>query len=162
MNYTLSRPQITKIAPIAAIIVALMLMLTACSGGAESVTKYTKSEGGIENTITYYANGDEVTKQISESVIDYEVAFGTTDVDQIKSVMDPITENFKGLDGVEYSFDYGETSATEVLSVDYSEAKATELAELPGSQFEGDIESNKISLKMSKEILEKSGYEEVK
>lgn len=150
-------------AAVVLVIALLALVLTACSGGGqETETTFTKSEGGVDMTLVYYATGDIVTKQTTHNVISYE-AVGIEDAEEAKVIFDPIMAEFQGITGVTHSIEYGPTSATEYMEIDYNVADIAEVASLTGSSFEGNVESGaKLSLEQSRQVLLAGGFTEVK
>ena len=142
-----------------AVLSALMLSRAACGGdGKETSTTLTNDVNGVEMTFTYYADGDDVTRQTTKNVMPYEL-LGVTTADEAKQILDPMTEEFKGVTGLEHSMEYGDTAATETLTVDYTTADLSEISQLTGSTFSGDTSSGaKVSLEKSIEMLESQGF----
>ncbi|MSS84822.1 DUF1307 domain-containing protein [Actinomycetaceae bacterium WB03_NA08] len=137
-------------------------MLAACaSGGSETQTSYSLTQNGTESTIIFYATGDKVTKQAVENTIDYEGS-GLADKETAESTLGPLVGQFQGIEGVEHSIEYGDTTAVETMTVDYSVANLQEVAELLGSSYSDTDNASAVSLKKSVELLEKSGYTKVK
>lgn len=131
------------------------------SSTGETRVSYTKAEGGVQTTLTYYAKGDEVTKQTTESIINYAEA-GLGDRAQAEATFAPIVETFQGVKGLEHSIEYSDTAAHETLTVDYAKADLAEVAALTGSTFEGDASSgSKVSLAQSIAFLKSNGFTEV-
>src|SRR5690606_19458441 len=76
-----------KAVKLLAVLAALGLALTACAGGGEKTeTVFTTNQNGVDITMTYYATGDEVTSQSTESVISYE-ALGVEDQDAAEEML---------------------------------------------------------------------------
>lgn len=139
----------------------LLAMLAACTaGGGETQTSYSLSQNRTESTVTFYATGDKVTKQSVENTIDYEDS-GLTDKETAESTLGPLVGQFQGIEGVEHSIEYGDTSAVETMTVDYSVANLQEVSELLGSSYSDTDNASAVSLKKSIELLEKSGYTKV-
>lgn len=150
---------VKKITALAALPIAAVLSLSACSD-EETETTFSNSEGGVEMTMTYTAVGDEVIKQTTSNIIDYEEA-GLGDEDQAKQMLEPMLEQGADIEGYEQSIEYGDTSATEEVSVDYEVADLAELSQVPG--FEGAANTDDgeyISLEESREMLEDQGFTE--
>ncbi|MGB3413538.1 MAG: YehR family protein [Microbacteriaceae bacterium] len=149
------------VTPLVLLIVSfLAFALTACSGvGVQTVSVYQQTQNGVDMTITYYANGDEVTKQSTVNVMNY-AGIGLSGPDEARKLLDPIMAEFQGVTGLEHSVEYGDTAVTERMTVDYSIADIKEISELTGSSFEGvgDGKNVKLSLKQSVALLEKSGF----
>lgn len=129
--------------------------------GELTETSFRQSENGVTMTLTYTAMGDVVIKQTTTNEIDYAEA-GLAGKEEAQALLDPMVAQADNVQGYDQSIDYGETSATEEVTVDYSVVDMTELAELPG--FEGsdnmDI-ADYISLEESRKFLEQQGFVEV-
>ena len=65
-----------------------------------------------------------------------------------------MAESFQGIDGLQHGFEYRDDAVVETLSIDYSTADVEKIAELPGSDFSGNLESGKVSLKESLKAFE--------
>ncbi len=114
----------------------------------------------VDTTITYYAVGDNVTRQTTENIMPYS-AFGVTTEEEAKALIDPIAEEFQGIAGVEHSFEYRENEVVETLAIDYSKANVEEVSKLPGSEFSGNTKSGKVSLEGSVKVFEEQGFTKV-
>lgn len=150
-----------KLTALAVLPFAAALSLTACGEQEATETAFTKQEGGVEMTLTYVHEGDNVIKQTTSNVIDYEAA-GFESKDAAQEVLDPLVAQADDVEGYDQSIEYGETSATEEVTIDYSVVDMGELGQLPG--FEGSAnmdEASSISLEESRKLLESSGFTEV-
>lgn len=149
-----------KIAAVA-VIAMLALVLTACSGGGErEEATFTSNTGGVESTLVYYAEDDEVYRQTTRNVINYEEA--GIDEETARELLEPLMEQFQGIDGLEHSIEFGATEAIEEMDVDYNTASMSEISQLLGSSFSGDVDDNtRLSLEQSREMLLSQGYTEV-
>ncbi len=81
-----------------------------------------------------------------------------TSADEARQLLDPMAESFQGIDGLQHGFEYRDDAVVETLSIDYSTADVEKIAELPGSDFSGNLESGKVSLKESLKAFEGQGY----
>ncbi|WP_099206040.1 YehR family lipoprotein [Scatolibacter rhodanostii] len=145
-----------------ALVMLMLVVFVGCGAQEETQVTYTTNLNGIEMNITYYAKGDIVTKQTAKNIMPYD-ALGVTTAEEAEAYMNSIVpaDTYQGIAGVEQKIEYGETEAVETLSVDYEVADLDEVASLMGSQFDGDTNSNKVSLKLSAEMLEQSGFTKV-
>ncbi len=145
-----------------ALLSALMLSLAACGGDKEeTATTLTNNLNGVEMTFTYYAVGDDVTRQTTKNVMPYEV-LGVTTADEARPILDPMVTEYQGVPGLEHSLEYGDTEVVETLTVDYNEADLSKISQLTGSTFSGDTsEGAKVSLEKSIEMLENQGFTKV-
>ena len=152
--------RIMRIIPM--LLVAMMVFAGCTSAKEQSVTyKQEDATMGLSITMTYYAKGDEVTKQTAETVMMYE-PFGITDAKAAEELMANQVTGYDDVKGVEHSIEYLEDRLIEKTAVDYSVADVTEVAKLTGSITEGEVEKGtKISLKMSVEALESQGFTKV-
>ncbi|QIK63692.1 YehR family protein [Leucobacter viscericola] len=156
-NLTQRRPT-AQLAAIIALLAALVLLLTACSGGSsETKVTYTKSEGGINSTMTITAEGDDVTEQSIKSVINYKEA-GIKDKAEAKSTFAPVMDDYAGVKGLTHKVDYTDTDATETLTVDYKNADLKKIAELTGAEFDEANKDSKVSFKETVATVEASGF----
>lgn len=136
----------------------LMLALVGCSS-KETETSYFSDANGIETTLTYYAKGDTVTKQTTKSVMPYSLLQVSTE-EEARAILEPLSEEFQGVEGLEQSIEYTKLTIIETVSVDYTIADLEEISKLQGTEFEGDTKG-RISLKKSIKLLEGLGYTKV-
>jgi len=158
MNITRTK----KVTALAALPFVAALTLSACGEEEATETAFTKSQNGVEMTMTYTAVGDEVVEQTTTNVIDYEAA-GFESKEQAQQTLDPLVEQSADVEGYEQSIEYGDSSATEEVSIDYEVADMSELSNLPGyeSTQNLDEEGAFISLEESRNMLENQGFTEV-
>lgn len=135
---------------------AVMIILTACS--SEETRTFELNDQGVESTLVYTHNGDEVISQSTENIINYEEL--GIDKDQAEEIFAGYSDQYQDLAGVEHSFDFGDEEATENISIVYDEIDAEELENVEGIEFEGDP-SDGISMERSAEMLLDQGYTEV-
>lgn len=160
MNTTHARTA-KKVTALAALPFVAALTLSACSDDEQTETSFTNDQNGVEMTMTYTAEGDAVIKQTTSNVIDYEAA-GLGGQEEAEAMFDPMIAEGADVEGYEQSIEYGETSATEEVSIDYKVADLAELSQVPG--FEGTAnmeEGDFVSLEESREMLESQGFTEV-
>ena len=149
----------------AAVVLAAALALTGCSGGdaagKASETTLTMSQGGAATTVTYYAEGDNVTKQTTENVVDYE-ASGIADRDEAEKTVGGLVDQYKGIKGVDHSIEFGDTELTETVTITYADLDVAKLAEATGADTGQDPEdARKVSLKEAVKTLTDAGFTEV-
>lgn len=159
MNITRTAKKVTALA---ALPFAAALTLSACSGDEETETAFTNSQNGVEMTMTYTAVGDEVVKQTTTNVIEYEAA-GLGSKEEAQQMLDPLVDQAADVEGYEQSIEYGDTSATEEVSIDYEVADMSDLSQLPGYESTANLDEEGafISLEESREMLENQGFTEV-
>ncbi|WP_244303434.1 DUF1307 domain-containing protein [Leucobacter coleopterorum] len=147
-----------QFAAFVALLTAFVLPLTACSGGSSGTkATYTKSEGGIDSTMTITAEGDDVTMQSIKSVINYKKA-GLKDEAEAKETFSSVMEAYEGIKGLTHKVDYTATDATEILTVDYKKADLKKIAELTGAEFDESTKGSKVSFAETVATVEASGF----
>lgn len=151
------RRPVAQIVSLVALLAALMLVLTACSGGgSEKKVTYTNSGNGVESTMEIYSEGDNVTKQVIKSVINYEEA-GVKDKKEAEELYSPTVKEYENIKGVTHKVSYSDTEATETFTVDYKTADLKEISELTGAEYD-ESQGKNVSLKETLEVVEQSGY----
>ena len=157
------RPTVSNLAKAAAVVLLAILVfaLSACSGSKEATQAvFTQEKDGIKVTLTYFAEGDDVVKQSTVNVINYAEA-GLGGAADAREIFDPLIKDFEGVEGLEHKMEYGETEATETMTVDYTKADISEIAKLTGSSFSGKTEKGaKLSMEGSRQMLLKAGFTE--
>nr|WP_300006379.1 DUF1307 domain-containing protein [Tissierella sp.] len=141
-------------------IVAILLVITGCSGGSADTRTFELEKDGVKTTMVYTYEGDKVIKQSTENIIQYDL-IGITTKEEAKAIFDPLVQEFQNLDGLTHSLDYSDERAVENLLVDYEKADFAKLRNLPGMSFDGDAETKGISMKKSAELLKSQGFKEV-
>lgn len=142
-----------------ALLTAAML-LAACGGEEESTRTFELENDGVVTTMIYTTEGDKVTKQSTENLIQYDVA-GLESKEQAQEVFDPLIEQFQGIEGITHNMEYDEEKAVETLEIDYEAVDFDEIENLPGMSFSDDPKDNGVSMEKSLEILESQGFKEV-
>lgn len=136
---------------------AVMIVLTACGNNEETRT-FELSDQGVESTLVYTHSGDEVIRQSTENIINYEEL--GIDKAQAEEIFAGYSDQYQDLAGVEHSFEFGDDEATENISIVYDDIDAEQLEGVEGIEFEGDP-SEGISMERSAEMLIDQGYTEV-
>jgi uncharacterized lipoprotein YehR (DUF1307 family) len=150
-----------KMRALSVIVVILVIgaALVGCGGGSQEVS-YTLTQNDVKTVVTYYAEGDRVVKQTLKSTIPYS-RLGATTSEEAKKVLDPQSQKFQGIEGLQEKIEYQKDTAVETLSVDYDKIDMEKAKGLPGMSLSGSEDAKKISLKKSVEMLEQSGYKKV-
>lgn len=158
---TSTRSSKKKFAALAVLPFAAALTLSACGDEEATETAFTTSQNGAEMTLTYTAVGDEVIKQTASNVLDYEAA-GLGDKEQAQALLEPHIVEPGEIEGYEQVVEFGETAATEEITIDYEVIDMADLNGLPGFEGSGDLgEADYISLEESRDLLLQAGYTEV-
>lgn len=117
-----------------------------------------------DSRLTYYLQGDLVTKQKAENVLPYSI-LNVDSEEESKEILEPIAQSFANKEGISHSFTYEAQQVRELIEVDYSKAKLEDLENIPGFSLVGDTQKGdklEISFKTSKTLLEKAGFREIK
>ncbi|UJF26694.1 YehR family lipoprotein [Planococcus sp. 107-1] len=141
-------------------LLAAAMLLAACGGEEESTRTFELENDGVVTTMIYTTEGDKVTKQSTENLIQYDVA-GLESKEQAQEVFDPLIEQFQGIEGITHNMEYDEEKAVETLEIDYEAVDFDEIENLPGMSFSDDPKDNGVSMEKSLEILESQGFKEV-
>ena len=158
---TITRSSKKKFTALAALPFIAALSLTACGEEEATETAFENSMNGVEMTLTYTHKGDEVIKQTTSNVIDYEAA-GLGSKEEAQELLDPMIAQADDVEGYDQSIEYGDTSATEEVTIDYEVVDMSELGGLPGFEGSGNMEdADFISFEESREMLESQGFTEV-
>lgn len=138
------------------LLLALSLVLVACSTGGE-VTKMTKDDGqGNVSTVELHSEGDKVTRQISENVFDS--AYLSVTEDMLTENLDQFKNSYNSVDGISYDYKIDENGIiTETIDVDYNNIDWDGYGQLDGVILEGDPQ-NGISLEKTVGLFEESGF----
>jgi len=131
------------------------------SDGERTEAVFEMSQNGVDVTVTYTAQGDQVVKQTTRNEIDY-AASGFSGEEEAREYFDPMLAQAQDVPGYEQTMEYGETSAVEELVIDYSVADPSDLAELPGYEASDNMDvADYVSLEESRQLLLNSGFTEV-
>ena len=138
------------------VLAILAAIMTAC--GSEETRTFEMEETGTKSTITYTYSGDEVSKQTAENIVNYE-ELGIEKADA-EEIIKTVAEQYKDIDGVEYSVEYGDEEAVENIEINYEELDYEKAQKTDGIMLQGDPEKG-ISMEKSAEMIEEQGYTEV-
>ena len=138
------------------VLAILAAIMTAC--GSEETRTFEMEETGTKSTITYTYSGDEVSKQTAENIVNYE-ELGIEKADA-EEIIKTVAEQYKDIDGVEYSVEYGDEEAVENIEINYEELDYEKAQKTEGIMLQGDPEKG-ISMEKSAEMIEEQGYTEV-
>lgn len=144
----------------AAVALAATLALTGCAAPdtTPSKTVMTASQGGALTTVTYYAEGDLLTKQRTQNVVEY-AASGIADKAAAEVAVGELIDQYKGIEGVQHTIDFGETSLTETVTITYKNLDAEKLAKANGGEVTStNAEARKVSLSDAVASLEAAGF----
>ena len=151
---------------LALLTVCFTFLLVAC-GQKEGVTYYQKIDQSkqFDIRLTYYHKGDKVTKQTTENFISYQ-SLGIDETQEekkndAKAKIEALSKQYQTVKGVKESVSFDEKGIKENIEIDYEKADLEELASLPGIMISNEKNAKRISMKVSGEMLEKSGFTKV-
>lgn len=134
----------------------LIIVVSGCGGSGDSKT-YIQDTKGVSVELTYYYDGDTVTKQVAKNTINY-IELGQSK-DDIKLLLDASSKVYQGIKGVEESVKYDNDKAIETLTIDYTKVDFEALQKLPGVTLDKEtVASKKVSLEKTEALLKKAGY----
>ena len=122
----------------------------------KTVTFVNDSQPGVQSTLIYTVDGDNVVKQTAHNVADPEVLNNTADA--VKSVLEETYKGYKGLKGVTFSIEVKDAKVVQDLEIDLSVASIDELRKALPEEYSG-VGKN-VSFKASKKMLTDLGYTE--
>ena len=122
----------------------------------KTVTFVNDSQPGVQSTLIYTVDGDNVVKQTAHNVADPEVLNNTADA--VKSVLEETYKGYKGLKGVTFSIEVKDGKVVQDLEIDLSVASIDELRKALPEEYSG-VGKN-VSFKASKKMLTDLGYKE--
>jgi uncharacterized lipoprotein YehR (DUF1307 family) len=126
------------------------------SGAAQETKTFTNEQNGVQMELVFKYSGDEVKTQTANNTMPYS-SVGVSTKEEAQTILDPIAEEYKDIEGIDYSIEYGEDEATESLTINYDNLDFDAAKELPGVSFEGDT-SNGISMDRTEDMLLEQGY----
>lgn len=136
-------------------VMSVMLILTAC-GSTETKT-FVYEEEGLTSEMVFTYSGDTVEEEVSTTTLEYE-ALGIRDQADAEEMLGDFALDIEEVEGVTYSFDYGESEAVETIEIDYTAVDLNDLRDA-GIEIQGDEEANEISMEQTEENLIDEGYE---
>lgn len=122
----------------------------------KTVTFVNDSQPGVQSTLTYTVDGDNVVKQTAHNVADSEVLNNTAD--DLKNFVEETYKGYKGLKGVTLSVEIKDGKVVQDLEIDLSVASIDELRKALPEEYSG-VGKN-VSFKASKKMLTDLGYKE--
>lgn len=127
-------------------------------GDGENEITLESDQDGILMEITYKADGDMVTEQLAHNEMSYE-ALGVESKEEAKELdlLKETEETYNEIDDVEYELDFRDDEVIEDIEIDFTKADMEAVANLIGSDFEGDVEQG-VSLSKSVDMLIASGF----
>ena len=122
----------------------------------KTVTFVNDSQPGVQSTLTYTVDGDNVVKQTAHNVADPEVLNNTAD--DLKNLVEETYKGYKGLKGVTLSVEIKDGKVVQDLEIDLSVASIDELRKALPEEYSG-VGKN-VSFKASKKMLTDLGYKD--
>ena len=122
----------------------------------KTATFVNDSQPGVQSTLIYTVDGDNVVKQTAHNVADPEVLNNTAD--DLKNLVEETYKGYKGLKGVTLSVEIKDGKVVQDLEIDLSVASLDELRKALPEEYSG-VGKN-VSFKASKKMLTDLGYKE--
>ena len=122
----------------------------------KTVTFVNDTQPGIQSTLTYTVDGDNVVKQTAHNVADPEAL--NNNADDLKNLIEETYKGYKGLKGVTLSVEIKDGKVVQDLEIDLSVASLDELRKALPEEYSG-VGKN-VSFKASKKMLTEHGYKE--
>lgn len=99
---------------------------------------------------------------ITENVIDYELS-GLETKAGAQEAIEPMVERSEGIEGYDYTVEYGDTSLVEEVTVDFETVDWDKMSEIPGYEVPAEVSSGDAALSLQdvREMHEDLQYEEV-
>lgn len=145
---------------ILAVVTAVVLgfVLAGCSSSSTSASSKTfvnDSQQGVTMELTYYYEGDKVTRQTVKNTLVF------ADLGQTREVLEPqireLAKSYEGVKGIKYDLKVTDTEVVEVADVDYTNLDFEKAKSLPGITIQGDAK-NGVSMKASEKLLLEQGF----
>lgn len=135
--------------------VSSILFIAAC--GNSNSKSFAYEEEGITSEMEFTYSGDTVEREVSSTTLDYE-GLGLRSQEDAEEELADFALDFSDVEGVNYSFEFGESEAVEQLEINYEEVELSDLREA-GIEIEGEEGATEISMEQTEENLLAEGYE---
>jgi len=133
----------------------LVMFLAACG---QSSKVYELKEDGISSTITLKHKDDEITEQISEDVMSYDM-LGVSSKEEAEMFFGLMEQGMDNIPGIDFDVKYKKNELIQTVKIDYKKADLGEMFGL-GSMLTGEDFGDITSLKEMDEMLKEQGYTE--
>lgn len=137
-------------------VVAVMFLLVGCGGGKATTNVCKGTVSGIEVQNEFSATGDKVTKNKETATVDFSAANPTDE--EIEEFAKLMKDQYKGIDGLTFSYEIKDTSLSYTLETDYEKADLEELVKQKLVEVEKDSSTKYVSLKVTLEGAKKQGF----
>lgn len=138
------------------LIIMSVAVISACSSGDKTTTCKMNlgDEEVIEVSITVTSDDDKVSKIVTENIVDLKKSADYTNADELEEFGKELTEAYKTVDGVTYSYELSKTEFKDTLEVEVTDKNFDSLktSGLLSGYVEG--EDKNVSLKTVKTYLE--------
>ncbi|XVG96177.1 DUF1307 domain-containing protein [Eubacteriales bacterium KG127] len=143
------------------VIIILCVALASCGNEeTEKTTVLEKELLGGKITMAFTHKGDRVLKLHQTQTIPYS-AYGSTDKEAIKLLVEQEMEGLSEYNGYKYSFELGDEDFTETVDIDFAVLDPEEAKSIPGLQFTGDLDQG-ISLEKTMKEFTSEGFTKFK
>lgn len=138
------------------LIIMSVALISACSSSDKTTTCKMNlgDDEVIEVSITVTSDDDKVSKIVTENIVDLKKSADYTNADELEEFGKELTEAYKTVDGVTYSYEVSKKEFKDTLEVEVTDKNFDSLktSGLLSGYVEG--EDKKVSLKTVKAYLE--------
>lgn len=138
------------------LVIMSVAVISACSSSDKTTTCKMNlgDDEVIEVSITVTSEDDKVSKIVTENIVDLKKSADYTSADELEEFGKELTEAYKTVDGVTYSYEVSKTEFKDTLEVEVTDKNFDSLktSGLLSGYVEG--EDKKVSLKTVKAYLE--------
>ena len=149
--------KLTRFSFIAMLVMSLVL-ITACGDKGES-TVFERKQDGLESIVTYYHDGDKVSRQTTENKVAYKLV-NFADKKDAEAKLADVMKAYEDVEGLKHEIKFNDNDLEESLEVVYDKLDYEKAKKIPNFGLEGDPKQG-VSLQKSEELLKKQGYTKV-
>jgi len=133
----------------------LVMFLAACG---QSTKVYELKEDGMVSTVTIKHKDDEITEQISEDVMSYEM-LGVSSKEEAEMFFGLMEQGVDSFPGIDFDVKYKKNELIQTVKIDYKKADLEGMFGL-GSMLTGEDFGDITSVKEMVQMLKEQGYKE--
>src|SRR5690625_3225274 len=133
----------------------LVMFLAACG---QSTKVYELKEDGMVSTVTIKHKDDEITEQISEDVMSYEM-LGVSSKEEAEMFFGLMEQGVDSCQGIDFDVKYKKNELIKTVKIDYKKANLEGMCGL-SSMLTGEDFGDITSVKEMVQMLKEQGYKE--
>lgn len=130
------------------ITIVALVFIVGCNNSSEEKYIFVSETEGSTSEITYYYKDDDVIRQTTKNLVNYEY-LGATNATEAETALEPYASQYLDVKGIEYSIDYEKDPVVEEITITYADIDYEQIKNIDGFTIEGDI-SQRISIKKVK------------